>query len=406
MFGSKEQRDFLADDTARKVSQIVFFLTFGFYMILMTASVTSLRYESGPYLKNIRHMLWICCGLALVNLISFCGYTVRQLTVIFLFCALFAFVWLKTGRQEYLFLQSMMIAFSCRNVQWEKLLRFTFWFWIPLFGTVVALNFLGILPSLTSARGDKPRYSLGFSHPNVVGLCCLCFVFLWLLIRYKRLKVYDCLAWLAIAAFTWNVPNSKTSTFLLLLLCIVTLVMKKWGDAFVHSKFMQGLFLSVYPAFAVLSYLMAYFYTGDSPFYLKLDQVLFSGRLRCARVYFDMYTLTLFGQKIKNVGTMRAAKKGIPSYILDNFYLRLLINSGIIPFLIILAIFVALVYKALRLNDQSLLIVLLITAVYCVYEFQSTKLIYSITLFQCIYFFFPVRSGEKKRQLNRTGKKE
>ncbi len=381
------------NETAARLSAVLFFLTYGAYLILMTARLTTSR--SAPLLRAVRYGLWICCLVSLLNILFLCRYTVRQILGILLFAAVGLIVWHQTRRQTYYFFQSMMIVFSARQVPWRQVLKFTFCLFIPLIVLPFVLERLGIFPVVLHYRGTTRRYTLGFSHPNNTGLYLMCFVILWLLLRYEKLKIPDYLAWLALAALAWFGPNSKTATAAILLLTAGALVFRRWGDRLIHCRPVQILCASSFILMGIFSVLASWFYNAESELYVWVDQVLFTGRLHLAQWYLNRYTPALFGQRIKLRGTVASSKTGSRSYILDNFYVRQLVASGVILTILILALFTWLVCRAIRTNDQAMLIVLVMLSFYCIYESYLTRLSCNVLLFQVVYQLFrPAPTGE------------
>lgn len=375
----------LSNEVGHVLSQVLFYLTLVVYLISRAACETSLRFEIDGFTKRMFLVMWICGGVALFNVVFLCKYSIRQVLGILVFCAFWVFVYYQTEQQEYGIGQSMMIVFSCREVEWNRLKKVLLGIWIMIIAVIVALNRTGVLPSLETYRGDRLRHTLGFSHPNVVGLYVFCFAVLWVMIRFKNIKFYDYMLMMILTAFAWFVPNSKTCTFSLMILIVVTFIFKNWGENFLKFKAVQILCLSAFPLMMAFSYFASKYYDPANATYVMIDQKLFTTRLSLAHAFYDAYPYTLFGQRLKLIGSIAAAKKGVQPYILDNFYVRLLMNDGIVPMILFLGVMVFVVYVAIREKDYGMLAVLLVLSVYCVYEFYQTKVSYNVCLFQLTY---------------------
>jgi len=383
-----------------KMSRGLFYATFFIYLALRTLTYTAFRYEYSTHIFN--QLAWICCFIALLNAIFLCRYSFRQIAIILAFCAFYVFLYQHTQAGENIFLASMMIVFSARYVKWERLLKFSLVLYIVfIIGSAVAEQ-VELVPTLEFFRGDVRRYSFGFSHPNVFGGYVLFIVIVWLLIRYKKLKVFDYIGWLLIAAFMWIVPNSRACTFSILLICLFTFIFKRAGNKLLKCLPIKIICVSFYGIMAAFSVLASYFYDENNALYVQIDQSIFTTRLSCAHTFFIENPITWFGQKLQLIDVTKAAQKGVSSSILDNFYVRQLLGGGIIHFLIIFVMFTYLVYRAIKINDQGMLIALIVLMIYWVYEARGLNLVYNILLVQVVYQILdPALSDGTKDNLTR-----
>lgn len=376
------------DRISSTASRILFYITLISYFIANTAKYSSLRYSVSNYTVLPKRLLWVCCGVAIFNILFLCRYHWRHLIFVLLLLGLTGYIYYNTKYQDYLPIQSTAILFSGRHANWKTIVKLSFAAWFLITSITFALNCLGVTPTLETYRNGRLRYNLGFAHPNGVGLYLLCFVFLWILLRYEKLKFYEYLIWILLAAFAWIYPNSRTGTFSLLLLCFVTLFFKICGNALLESGIFRWLCIFSFPLMGAFSYFASYFYKASDALYVKIDNIGFTGRLSLANYMQQLYSILPFGQKLKLIGSVRAAQKGIPAQILDNFYVRVLLNDGAVLFIIFLAVMMFLTYKAIQRRDFGTLIVILISSVYCIYEFHHTELMYNICLLQTVFLLF------------------
>ncbi len=371
-----------------KLSKDLFYIVFAFYLIFLTATDTTYRYESSTFLQILRVGMWGCYVISLINVVFLCRYKVWQLLCILAFSIFYIFIMIHNGGQTgYLFLHGMMVVCSCYYIKWDYLLRFLIIYYIPLIIVPALLEVIGVLPTISFTRSGAQRYSLGLSHPNTLGGYCLCIVILWLLIRYKKLKIWDYLGWLLIALFVWIVPNSRTSTLLILFICFLSFLFKNWGEKLLRNIVLRGLCTGSFIILAVGSFFASYFYNANSTICVKINEILFTHRLSYAYDFLHTYPVTLFGTRLKFVGSVLAQKNETEAHILDNFYINQLLTTGIISMLIILGLFTYLTYSAMKRHDQAVLIGLVVMAVWLVYENHGTNLVYNVLLFQFVYDF-------------------
>ena len=364
------------------ISQIVFWIEFICFMICMTWHYT--YHTSVSFLKNsqIRTILEFVTLLAVFNIIFLCDYTRKQLLEILMLLLLLFISQYNSGYDDGYLLYSMAIALSCKKVHFQKLLQHLFYFYFIMLFSVLLLYRIGIFSPMRN-RETRTRYNLGFSHYNTLGMVIVCIVMLWIFIRYEKVRWFDYFVWLAASVFVWEVPNSRTAA-----LCIVLLTsgvfISKLFEPF-RCRLVNLLALFSFPLMAIFSYLSSYLYTPDHHILSNLDELL-SKRLFYGKSYLLKYPIPLLGQKIRRINPDAAAKAGIPPEILDNGYLRILLQLGILTFFVIMLIFIYIIYKALINKHYAVIIGLVVVSFYNISEYYMSSLFANPFLFFFTYY--------------------
>lgn len=364
------------------ISQVVFWLEFVCFLICMTWHYTYHTTVSFLNSQQQRQLLEIVTWIAVFNIFFLCGYNRRQLLEISFLLLLLLLSRYNSQFDDGYLLYSMAIALSCRRIQPHELLRRVFWLYLLIFSSVLFLYRFGLLSPMHS-KEERYRMNLGFSHYNTLGMVIVCIVILWILLRYEKTRWYDYLVWLGAAFFVWEVPNSRTATLCILLL--LTGVFLSKNCKMFEKHLFRILAISVFPVMAGLSYISAALYSPDNPVLFFLNQ-LFSYRIRFGNDYLNKYQITLFGQKIRRINPDTAAKRGISPEILDNGYLRILLQLGIITFIVVLLIFIYIEYRALQEKQYAIVIGLFVIAFYNLSEFYMTSLFANTFLFFFTYY--------------------
>lgn len=380
----------ITGQNAQRVSRALFYVSL-FLLLAVNQFIGSSLYGQGDtqFVLFVRSLLWIPFGLALVNILFLCRYSIGQLLGIAAFIALWLVIYKSSGNQLYTLPPSMALAFSCGNVKWKDVLKHTMWMWALLFIATALLCAAGVFPMVIYHRNGMTRYSLGAAHPNQLGATVLCFVFLWVMLRYNRLRPYEYALWLALAAFCWFVPNSRTATVSILLIILLTLLSKAAKGRLLESRLVRWLCVAAPAAAAALSVLGSYFYNAGSVLYAKVDRIVFTGRLGLAHGFFDAYNVKLFGQRIKMVPLQWANEHNVPARIIDCFYGRMLMNGGAVGLCAFMLVYLFLVYRAARNRDHGLVIMLLVGAFFSIYESYFICIAFFIALFQLAYQILP-----------------
>lgn len=364
------------------VSQAVFWLELICFMVCMTWHYTYHTTVSFLNGAQQRRLLEIVTLIAVFNIVFLCGYSRRQLFEIAALLLLLAVSRYNSHYDDGYLLYSMAIALSCRRVQLNELIRRLFYIYHTIFFGVLFLYRLGIFSPMDSGE-ERYRMNLGFSHYNTMGMVIVCIILLWMLLRYEKMCWLDYLSWIAAAVFVWEVPNSRTAALCILLLTAGVFFSRCFG--ILCFRPIKLIVLSMFPLMAVFSYISSYYYTSDNTTLLALDS-LFSGRLYYGNSYLNKYKPTLFGQKIRRINPDIAARSGIPSEILDNGYLRILLQLGIITFIVMMLIFIYILYKALKEKHYAVAVGLVVISFYNVSEFYMTSLFADTFLFFFTYY--------------------
>lgn len=364
------------------VSQVVFWLEFICFMICMVWHYTYHTTVTFLSSKQQKQVLEIVTVVAVFNIVFLCGYSRKQLLEITALLLLLAISRYNSQYDDGYLLYSMAIALSCRQVQPNELIRRLFGIYLAIFFGVLFLYRMGIFAPLESSE-ERYRMNLGFSHYNTLGMVIVCIVMLWILLRYEKVCWLDYLIWISAAYFVWEVPNSRTSSLCIMIL-IAGVFLGRCFDLF-RFRAVKILALSVFPAMAAFSYFTSFFYTPDNNLLAALN-TLFTGRLSYGNFYLNKYKIPLLGQKIRRISPTIAVKNGLLAEILDNGYLRVLLQLGIITFIVLMLIFSYILYKALKEKHYAVVIGLAVISFYNVSEFYMTSLFANPFFFFFIYY--------------------
>lgn len=332
--------------------------------------------------------------LAVLNIFFLCSYSKRQLCEIAALLVLLLISHYCSHRDDGFLLCSIALVLSAHRVQPASIFRNIFKAYLAVCGIVFLLYALHIL-NKWELTPPRYRYNLGFSHPNMLGLVVVCIVFVWLIIRYGHLKWYDYAGWCACIAFVWLVPNSRTAALAIALLIIFTLLSKTLN--IFRFKIVRVICYLSFPALAVFSYTLSYFYRGDSRLYLVFD-ALFSKRFSSGQVFLQQYPITLFGQKLTRISQMTARNTGQQPAILDNGYLRLLLQLGLVTTLIFLALLIYIMYRSLQEKHYAVTIGLLVISFYTVSEYFLASLFCNAFLLFFMYYRYGTAGSDGEIQ--------
>lgn len=312
-------------------------------------------------LKNIK-ILNMCLLLIFTALVFVYknNFSKSDIKIIFLFLILIIFL-----KKFYLSFFIIIISnFINKKTRLKQLFFILCFFYI----LVLFLNSLGLLDFNNVSNGIRKfenfevyRNALGFNHPNTaMSLLLPIFSVLYYLYypKYKKIVIGIILI---VGKIIFNLTFSRT-TFVLIILFVVLILMK--------DKYIKKLkFLFLTEGFFIV------FLTFCLPFYFR-DTVLnklFSGRLRLFYYYLTNHEITLFGyNEIKEV---------YKYYPLDNVYLKVLFENGVVGFSLLIILILVVMYILFKNSDYKAVRIFSIILIFGFME--GTALFY---YFNIIYF--------------------
>lgn len=230
-------------------------------------------------------------------------------TFVILFIAFVMFIVL---REDNIFLYAI-VALLAMDADDKEIVKTFFWSGVIVFAVTILLGNIGVLPISEAYRtleGETDiRVSLGFPNANAVFTYFVPIVLAGLyLFDKKKMKIVYCIIALVIATILFDSCKSRAGYYLVITIIILNLFSK--------NKFINKLSYHQFAFFGICSIILAFLYGGT--IYNDVNLAL-SGR-----PYYYLQFLKL--------GPL-AWGMGIPdNLIIDNLFLKILANYGVIGF--------------------------------------------------------------------------
>ncbi len=221
-------------------------------------------------------------GVCVLSLIMRRAYTAREIISVGGLLVLGVLSYFLSDSHVFMDL-TLMIAIS-KNVDFGKFIKRLVITLVIFLFVVICLAGLDILQSVVKTRSDNDqmRNSLGFGHPNVLGLLVFQLIAAVIVLERKRLKTIHLWLLLALGLIFYWVSKSQT-----LLVCVCALI----GGVLLYKLLARKLFTSrqmkivlgivVIAAIAAVA-LVIYRYWGDPE---SLSFATLAGRIRQAHRY-------------------------------------------------------------------------------------------------------------------------
>ena len=194
---------------------------------------------------------------------------------------------------------------------------------------VIGGNLMGQIPSVLFS-GERVRTSLGFVHPNNLGMMVLVFYMSLTTFVGNHHPVRLLLLGLALTGFLLATSETRTVAFLLSLYWLVLMLFGRERWLKQHGR---GVVLLAFWLSLILSFTLVVWYRTGSLTAYRLDSAL-SGRIHYANYYLNLYFPTLFGidvaQLVPPMSVMGTYQLSA-TIVLDCSYIRLFVQLGVLP---------------------------------------------------------------------------
>ncbi len=231
---------------------------------------------------------------------------------------------------------------------------------------------------LVTRDNEYIRNSFGFYHPNTFGMYVMMIYFEFVALS-KKINFKNILLGIVTIFIIYFTSNSRTSyfsivIFLIFYLGLWILSLKRKNMHFYNLKINKYLF----PILTILSIFFTKLYDFNLSFIFSLDDFL-SGRLYLQSINMKQFPITILGDNITFIRT------------LDNGFLKLLLNYGIISTIVFFAVFY-MNFKLLKKDKNNILTIILYSLMY--YTISESNMLYIYFNIFLLYFF--CRGDENK----------
>lgn len=328
----------LSEDSCRLLAQRVYCA--GFAMLLILSEVFSSNIQSTlPTLSTLFRVGLTGCGVLL--LLAKCVFLTRYETKAQ--WGLLAAVIGYTGfaalyGDDHWFLLAALVGLGAKDVDLRQAVKV---FLAVTAAGLVLVQLLHYTTPLVPFKYYCRNWDYGYGHYNGYGARLIGVFFAWAWLRWPRLRWYDWAGLTVLLLYTMFVPICRGAGGAMILLLLL-FALQKLLPRFFESRIYHGLLLAVYPLLTVFSVLAGYFFDpmvpDQTPILKKIDR-LFSGRFEIWHNVFWETPLSLLG--------------GVPTdgdehHSIDNMYLALPMNKGLLGAILVAAVFLILLWRLCR----------------------------------------------------------
>ena len=295
------------------------------YMIAMLILGNS-SFNSNAIVNNLSMILQI-----FVLVILFCNFIVGKHMIYQWIFVIFgiSIVMLSTffsGTSTFLFFSLFFIG--AFNIDIHSFLKNDLKIRIFMLLLIFSLFLIGVFPDMISYRGDIIRHSLGFRHPNTLGAFIFLICFEILLVNWNNLRFKHYFISISLLFLNNYINNSRSSLLTgIVIICFIFLI--KTFPSFLNNSIVKKILL-ISPFIIISIILLIVTKEKIGPLNFDKLNLLSSGRISLYKSIYNYYGVDIFGQQLPTLSKEFAERYFLQYHILDNVYLTLLINYGIV----------------------------------------------------------------------------
>ncbi len=380
-----------------------YLLYFGIVVLIMYLRTTMVDLDSilpDNYLEKIRK---IGVVIIAVKLMYDKSWSRKQLLTAFAILVAFYGSWLKYQDPNIIFY--LLLILGAKDISFDLLCKIYLLIQIPAILVITYLAHVGIVEDIIYMYKGIAYHSYGsvwrtdYAAHFVFLACIVCYL--------SRKKIYyvESIACIPLVIFLYVKCYTKTSCICLLILAAGAALYKWYTTATKRSQlffdkaqpFIKPIvffFAVCIPIFAAVMILLSRFYNPDRAWMSLVNRFL-NNRLKFGHQGFDNYNTKLFGQYIPERGLGAHPNTAIPYFYLDCSYVKILLISGLLVFLVIMFILTRFSIVSYRSKEWMSLLAITVIAISSISEHHLIHVAYSP-------FLITIFANEKYRNSGKT----
>ena len=263
---------------------------------------------------------------------------------------------------------------AAKNINPEKIAKLAVIVMTCCFLIILFSCFAGIVENKIFIRSNgENRYSIGFDYATNPANYFLAITLIFIYLRKDNFSLMEATVIIGISFMLFIITDTKWAFVCTVIASISAILLKLLRDSILVKIFQKLTILSVPLCAACIGILVFIYHTGKYPVIYKINEIL-SGRLRLALDAINNFGLSWWG---KTIIWSTGYAEGVAYNYVDSSYLQLLLNHGIIFFIILICFFVSFAYRAYKKSNKWLLFVLALTAIHSIFDPQLLWLDYN-----------------------------
>lgn len=346
-----------------KFADILFYLAYTVYMIVAILSTTFFYQYYSEYYRILMYIPMILLALRWIILLK---TNKREMVGFFIGFVLSVTLTNSTSGARFLSIILLIwFVFSARGMDFIEIAKYTIKISLILLVIVVVSSKIGIIENYVGIASDgRERQYLGFLYSLYPTSIYSNILLLEVYISRENISVKKLLILMAGTFYMYSMTYSRLVFGLSCLVLFLAFVFKIFPKLLIGISRIQWMFQSIFIVLATFSIYLQLTFSKSIAWHNTLDKIL-EGRLLMGHYALLQYGVKAFGTNILWVGSglSKFGEKtvGVYNYV-DNFYAQIVVQYGLIFFVIMILLLTFMMYKSIKINDYYAVIIWTILA--------------------------------------------
>ena len=271
----------------------------------------------------------------------------------------------------------LVLVVSClKNIDIRKMLKLSLYVFFSLFIFYLLLFLLGVISETVTLKGG---HSLGLGHPNNLHCYVLIIITLYIYLKFDKYNFTYFLVLNLVNILLYFVTLSRSGFVALFFVLLYSLLICKLKSNEMKKKITIICFITIF-ALALVEIVVSLSYSENAP--IRILNSIFTGRLSQANFYFKNFGISFFGQHLEYLSNENAVA------ILDIGFLKLLLNNGLVALILFMTIYLVDFKNALKKNQYDIIMLLLSTLLYTLFENVFTYVFMNVSFLYSKYIIY------------------
>jgi len=308
-------------------SQTLFYFCFGLWY------GTEIFFKSTISLPNIESFItFFVSFLLFIQIVFFQSYDVEELVKIIPISAIIAVSTINSG--EFYLLSAWLFVVAFKDADMDRVMRISFKMLTVGILTIIILFTIGVIPEVTIYRGHVLRHSLGFDHPNQMGMAFFQWVLCYCYLYWDMIGIPDIVLFSALSYIVYYVADSQTSIVCISIVILFLIITKILDYCRVAYQDLLSKICSLSSLIIMLGSMALTWIDVKTNTFLNLMDLVLSRRFYYCHKVLSIYGLSVLGQRVYISDNEREYIRLNTELFLDNAYAAIWIKYGVIMVMI------------------------------------------------------------------------
>lgn len=324
----------------------------------------------------------LVCGKLLLDMLAR-AFAWKEVLCVGCITLLLVVVMFTTGNKAMLIYWTFIVAM--RNVDFNKIIKMSFWVHVICLVVVIGSSYAGILENRIYSEEIRNRQSLGFQYTTDSINLFFYTILMWIYWRKEKVTWIELGTMALTDVYLFKCTDTK-SAFLLGLGAVIIATALKLSTWLRHYKKLYSVVaVGIVPFLSAWIIDLSIRYDKEVPWMKSLNKIV-SARLQLGHEAYLTYGIRPLGQRIEWIGGTIKFEEVKQTYnYVDSSYMQILLNFGPIILGLLLAAFVVLGVKIAKKADTYFVVVLAILAVHSTFDPQIIWMEYNTFLMMYSY---------------------